>query len=127
MRAIRDQERRHQAIGAELADLKRPRVVPMTAPQLRAVLCEKANEMARAATEARADRTSDVAEIGRRPDRVHAGSAGATLHVPRNRTLATFFSGIVCPQAMASPTGGLPEWTREIPGVVPAVGAGQAA
>jgi hypothetical protein len=27
-------------------------------------------------------------------------------------TLANFFSGIVCPQAVASPTGIVPEWTR---------------
>jgi hypothetical protein len=33
-------------------------------------------------------------------------------------TLANFFSGIVCPQAVASPTGVVPEWTREVPGEV---------
>ena len=28
---------------------------------------------------------------------------------------------------LASPTGGIPEWTREVPGEVPAVGKGKAA
>jgi hypothetical protein len=36
-------------------------------------------------------------------------------------------AGAVLPTLDSSPTGGLPEWTREIPGEVPAVGAGQAA
>jgi hypothetical protein len=37
-------------------------------------------------------------------------------------TLANFFSGMVCPHALASPTGDAREWTREVPGEVPAVG-----
>ena len=35
--------------------------------------------------------------------------------------------GRVFPLAMASPTGGIPEWTREVPGEVPATGGGKAA
>jgi hypothetical protein len=42
--------------------------------------------------------------------------------------LANFFSGIVCPQAVASPTGVVQEWTRPVPGEVPAgSGTGKAA
>jgi hypothetical protein len=39
--------------------------------------------------------------------------------------LDAVFGGVVTKGS--SPTGGLPEWTREIPGEVPAVGAGKAA
>jgi hypothetical protein len=105
VQAIRDQERRHQAIGAQLVDLKRPRVVPMTAPQLRAVLCEKANEwrallrkhapiarqMIRKLVEGRIVFTPD-----RQARRYTFRATG---------TLATFFSGIVCPHVVTSPTG----------------------
>ena len=47
--------------------------------------------------------------------------------VEANFTLGRFFSGILCPRGVASPTGVVPEWTREIPGEVPAAGAGKAA
>jgi hypothetical protein len=77
----------------------------MTAPQLRAVLCEKANEwrallwkhapiarqMLRKLVEGRI-----VFTPGQQARRYTFRATG---------TLATFFSGIVCPQAMASPTG----------------------
>jgi hypothetical protein len=48
-----------------------------------------------------------------------------TFRVPG--TLANFFSGTVRPQTVASPTGGILEWTREVPGDVPAASASKAA
>lgn len=43
VQAIRDQERRQQTIRAELADLDRPRVVPLTVNDLRERLEAKAD------------------------------------------------------------------------------------
>lgn len=35
-------------------------------------------------------------------------------------TCAPIFAGIVCPKSVASPTGVVREWTREVPGEVKA-------
>jgi len=105
VQAIRDQERRHQVLSAELADLKPPRVVPMTAPQLRvAVLCEKASEW----RALHGTHTSIARQMLRKLVEgriVFTPDQQARRYTFRaTGTLATFFSGIVCPQAMASPT-----------------------
>ena len=55
-----------------------------------------------------------------------AAAGGRDVKVVRREHYGKLFSGIVA-TAGTSPTGDLPEWTREIPGEVPAVGAGQAA
>jgi hypothetical protein len=105
VQAIRDQERRHQAIGAELAELKRPRVVPMTAPQLRAVLCEKANEW-RALLGKHAPIARHMLRKLLDGRIVFTPDQKARRYTFRaTGTLATFFSGIVCPQVVTSPTG----------------------
>jgi hypothetical protein len=44
VQAIRDQERRHETLRAELAELDRPRVVPLTVGQLKAKVLAKAEE-----------------------------------------------------------------------------------
>jgi hypothetical protein len=103
VQAIRDQARRHQTIRAELADLDRPRVAPLNVAQLKALLRTKAEEwqallrkhapiarqMVRKLVEGRIVFTPDRAT--RRYTFLATG------------TLANFFSGMVCPQAMASP------------------------
>ena len=81
VQAIRDQQRRQQALRTELADIERPRVVPLNLAQLKARLKEKVGGMAGAPTEARADRASDVPEAGRGTYRVHAGPGSRTLPV----------------------------------------------
>ena len=105
VQAIRDQERRHQRLRAELADLDRPRVVPLSVSNLKALLLTKteewkgllrkhapiARQMVRKLVEARIVFTPD-----REARRFSFLATG---------TLANFFSGIVCPQAVASPTG----------------------
>ena len=105
VQAIRDQERRHQTLRAELADLDRPRVVPLSVGHLKAMLQTKADEwrgllrkhapiarqMVRKLVEGRIVFTPDPE--ARRYTFLAMG------------TLANFFSGIVCPQAVASPTG----------------------
>jgi hypothetical protein len=105
VQAIRDQERRQQTLRAELADLDRPRVVPLAIAQLKAVIREKSQEwqallrkhapiarqMVRKLVEGRIVFTPD-----REARRYRFTMPG---------TLANFFSAIVCPQAMASPTG----------------------
>ncbi len=105
VQAIRDQERRQQAIRAELANLERPRVVPMNVGQLTATLRAKSEEwqalLRKHAPIARQMvRKLVEGRIVFTPDR-QAGRY--TFQVPG--TLMTFFSGIVCPQAMASPAG----------------------
>jgi site-specific DNA recombinase len=105
IQAIRDQERRHERLRAELSELDRPRVVPLNIAQLKARLREKSEEwrallrkhapiarqMVRKLVEGRIVFTPD-----RQAGRYRFSMPG---------TLAIFFSGIVCPQAMASPTG----------------------
>ena len=44
MQAIRDQERRHETLRAELAPIARPRVVPLNIAQLKARVFEKSEE-----------------------------------------------------------------------------------
>jgi hypothetical protein len=105
VQAIRDQERRHQALSAELADLKRPRVVPMTAPQLRAVLSEKASEW-RALLRKHAPIARQMLRKLVDGRIVFPPDQKARRYTFRaTGTLATFFSGIVCPQGVTSPTG----------------------
>ena len=103
LQAIRDQERRHHTLRSELADLDRPRVVPLNVGQLKALLRTKAEEwqallrkhapiarqIVRKLIEGRIEFTPDR-EARRYTFRV----AG---------TLANSFSGMVCPHAMASP------------------------
>jgi hypothetical protein len=128
VQAIREQERRQQTLRAELADLDRPRVVPLSVGHLTAMLQTKAEkwhgllrkhapiarQMVRKIVEGRIVFTPD--RDARRYTFLATG------------TLASFFSGIVCPQAVASPTGVVPEWTREVPGEVPvSSGTGKAA
>ena len=115
-------------LRAELADLDRPRVVPLSVGHVKAMLQTKADEwrgllrkhapiarqMVRKLVEGRIVFTPD--REGRRYTFLATG------------TLANFFSGIVCPQAVASPTGVVQEWTRPVPGEVPAgSGSGKAA
>jgi site-specific DNA recombinase len=105
VQAIRDQERRRQALQAELRDLERPRLVPLNLTQLKARLREKSEEW-----QALLRKHAPIArQIVRKlvegrivftPDRE---ARRYTFEVPG--TVAAFFSGIVCPQAMASPTG----------------------
>lgn len=117
LQAIRDQERQHDRIRAELEDLDRPRVVPLSLAQLMGLARTKAEEwqallrkhapiarqMVRKLVEGRILFTPDR-ENGRYTFRMTG-------------TLANFFSGIVCPQAMASPTGNLETyWERPISG-----------
>jgi hypothetical protein len=105
VQAIRDQKRRHQRLRAELADLERPRVVPLSVSNLKALLQTKteewkgllrkhapiARQMVRKLVEGRIVFTPD--RDARRYSFLATG------------TLANFFSGIVCPQAVPSPTG----------------------
>jgi hypothetical protein len=105
VQAIRDQERRQQTLRAELADLDRPRVVPLSVGHMKAMLQTKADEwrallrkhapiarqMVRKLVEGRIVFTPD--REARRYTFLVTG------------TLANFFSGIVCPQAVASPKG----------------------
>ena len=103
VQAIRDQERRHQAIRAELADLDRPRLALPNVPQLQAMARAKAEEwkallrkhapiarqMLRKLVEGRIVFTPD-----RKTRRYTFLATG---------TLANLFSGMVCPLAGASP------------------------
>jgi site-specific DNA recombinase len=105
VQAIRDQERRHLTLRGELADLERPRVVPLNIAQLKARVREKSEEwrallrkhapiarqMLRKLVEGRIVFTPDL--------------EARRYRFTMPGTLANFFSGIVCPQAMASPTG----------------------
>ncbi len=105
VQAIRDQERRHQTIRAELAELDRPRVVPMKVSQLKDLLRAKAEEW-----QALLREHTPIAR-----QMVRKLVEGRIVFTPEREarrytflatgTLANFFSGIVCPQAMASPTG----------------------
>ena len=104
VQAIRDQERRHQTLRAELADIQRPRVVPLNVAELRARLKEKSEEwrslLRRHAPIARQMvRKLVEGRIVFTPER-EAGRYRFT--VPG--TLGNFFSGLV-PLAMASPRG----------------------
>lgn len=103
VQVIRDQERRQQTLRAELGDLARPRVVPLNVAELKARIREKSEEwqallrkhapiarqMVRKLVEGRIVFTPDL-----EARRYHFSMPG---------TLANFFSGIVCPQRMASP------------------------
>jgi hypothetical protein len=105
VQAIRDHERRQQTLRAELANLDRPRVVPLSVGHLKALLLARAEEwqgllrkhapiarqMVRKLVEGRIVFTPD--REARRDTFLAQG------------TMATFFSGIVCPQAIASPAG----------------------
>jgi hypothetical protein len=105
VQASRDQERRQQTLRAELANLDRPRALPLSIGNLKEVLRAKAEEwqallrkhapiarqMVRKLVEGRIVFTPD--REGRRYTFLATG------------TLANFFSGIVCPQGLASPTG----------------------
>ena len=105
VQAIRDQKRRHQRLRAELPDLDRPRVVPLSVTNLKALLRTKteewkgllrkhapiARQMVRKLVEGRIVFTPD--REARRYSFLATG------------TLANFFSEIVCPQAVASPKG----------------------
>jgi hypothetical protein len=116
VQAIREQERRRQTLRAELADLERPRVVPLTVGHLKAMLHTKADEwrgllwkhapiarqMVRKLVEGRIVFTPD--REARRYTFLATG------------TLANFFSGIVCPQAVASPTGTADGWPLPVKG-----------
>jgi hypothetical protein len=120
LQAIRDQERRHQALSAELANLKRPRVVPMTAPQLRAVLCEKANEW-RALLRKHAPIARQMLRKLVDGRIVFTPDQKARRYTFRaTGTLTTFFSGIVCPQGVTSPTGTVTSgyWPLDVSGYV---------
>ncbi len=118
VQAIRDQERRHQAIRGELADLVRPRVVPLNVAELKARVLEKAEEW-RALLRKHAPIARQMirklveGRIVFTPDR-EAGLYRA--HVPG--TLGNFFSGIVQPLAMASPIcaswNQLDRWLRQV-------------
>jgi hypothetical protein len=49
-------------------------------------------------------------------------SGKPAYEMPAKLSLGGFFSGILCRSGVASPTGVVPEWSREIPGEIPAVG-----
>jgi site-specific DNA recombinase len=104
VQAIRDQERRHQTLRAELADMVRPRVVPLNLSELKAKVLEKSQEW-RALLRKHAPIARQMVRklvegrIVFTPDR-EAGRYRFT--VPG--TMGNFFSGLV-PLAMASPTG----------------------
>ena len=105
VQAIRDQERRQQTLRAELANLDRPRVVPLSVGNLKALLGTKAEEwqglLRRHAPIARQMvRKLVEGRIVFTPDR-----EARRYRFMATGTLANFFSGIVCPQAVASPTG----------------------
>lgn len=122
VQAIRDQERRQQTIRAELADLDHPRVVPLSAPQLHAVLQAKAEEwqalLRKHAPIARQMMRKLVeGRIVFTPDRE---ARRYRFRVPG--TLANFLSGIVCLQGAGdsvqffqpdrlSTSGGVPKGT----------------
>jgi len=116
LQAIRDQERRHQTIRAELADMDRPRMVPLQVSQLKALLRAKAEEWQsllrkRAPIARQMVRKLIEGRIVFTPER-----EARRYTFRATGTLANFFSGIVCPPAMASPTGSVREWTRPVPG-----------
>ncbi|MEO8520558.1 MAG: recombinase family protein [Acidobacteriota bacterium] len=119
VQAIRDQERRHQTLRAELADLDRPRVVPVSLSHLKGVLQTKAEEwqglLRKHAPIARQMvRKLVEGRIVFTPDR---DARRYTFRVPG--TLANFFSGIVGPQAMASPAGSGDEyWEVPLAGAI---------
>jgi site-specific DNA recombinase len=114
LQAIRDQERHHDRIRAELADLDRPRVVPLSLAQLTALARTKAEEW-----QALLRKHAPIAR-----QMVRKLVEGRILFTPDRETrrytfrvtgtLANFFSGIVCPQALASPTGFDDAWSMPL-------------
>jgi hypothetical protein len=102
LQAIRDQERRLDRIRAELEDLDRPRVVPLSLAQLMGLARKKAEEW-----QALLRKHAPIAR-----QMVRKLVEGRILFTPDREarrytfrmsgTLANFFSGIVCPQALAS-------------------------
>jgi hypothetical protein len=105
LQAIRDQERRQHTLRAELANLDRPRAVPMSVGHLKELLRAKAEEwqalLRKHAPIARQMvRKLVEGRIVFTPDREARRSTFLAMW-----TLANFFSGIVCPQGLASPTG----------------------
>ncbi len=121
VQAIRDQERRHQTLRAELADTVRPRVVPLNVAELKARVVEKAEEW-RALLRKHAPIARQMVRklvegrIVFTPDR-EAGLYRFT--VPG--VLGNFFSGIVQPLAMASPIcaswNQIDGWLRAVDGL----------
>ncbi len=106
VQAIRDQERRQQTLHAELANLDRPRVVPLSVGNLKALLETKAEEwqglLRKHAPIARQMvRKLVEGRIALLPPNARLAATGFMA----TGTLANFFSGIICPQAVASPTG----------------------
>jgi Resolvase, N terminal domain/Recombinase zinc beta ribbon domain len=105
VQAIRDQERRHQTLRADLADLDRPRVVPLNVAQLKARLLEKSEDW-RALLRKHAPIARQIVRklvdgrIVFTPD-----PEARRYRFTMPGTLTNFFSGIVCPLAMASPRG----------------------
>src|SRR4029453_3940137 len=101
-------------------DLDRLRVVPLSVGHMKALLQTKADEW-----RALLRKHAPIArQMVRKP------VEGRIVLTPNREaprytflatgTLANFFSGIVCPHAVASPTGVVPEWTRPGPGEGPA-------
>ena len=76
--------------------------------------------MAGVAIEVRADRATGGAEAPRGPIVSTPDQDARRYAFSAQGTLGNFFNGIVCPQAVASPAGVVPEWTREVQGEVKA-------
>jgi hypothetical protein len=96
--AIRDQERGHQTLRAELASRDRPRVVPLSVGHLKELLCAKAEEWQillrkHAQTARQIVRKLIDGRIVFTPDR-----EARRYTFLATGTVANFFSGIVCPQ-----------------------------
>ena len=105
VQAIREHERRQRDLRGELANLERPRVVPLDVKQLQTTLLEKAQEW-----QALLRKHAPIARQMIR--KLIAGRIVFTPDLEARRytftvpgTLANFFSGVVGPQALASPTG----------------------
>lgn len=100
VQAIREQERRQQTLRAELADLDRPRVVPLSVVPLKAMLQTKADEwrgLLRKHAQIARQMVRKLVEgrIVFTPDREAHHYTFLTTG-----TLANFFSGILCPQTV---------------------------